>query len=98
MSCERADTLRTHRVPLIRHGAGADLSGAEGFFDFLAVGEQAKVVGEDLKGLGLSTLRGLSKSFKAVDYSGLGGPRSNALGVGEDDGYMPLPSHDAIPA
>lgn len=64
----------------------------------LLANESVALSEQDLEGLGLSALRGLSKSFEAVDYSGLGGPRSNALGVGEDDGYMPLPSHDAISA
>jgi len=95
------DALMRGEHPLI-DAANAAQAAADAERDELVVellaNEAVALSEQDMKGLSLSTLRGLSKSFKAVDYSGLGGPRSNALGIGEDDGYMPLPSHDAIPA
>ena len=53
--------------------------------------EQCVVGKGDLEALPLTVLRGMKRSFEAVDYSGQGGPRS--LGITEDDdgGYMPLP-------
>ena len=47
----------------------------------------------DLKAMQLSALRGLSRSFLSVDYSGRGGPSGNALGAdAEDEGFAPAPS------
>ncbi len=38
--------LASHRVALVGHGGGADLGGLKRLLDFLAVGQQADVVGE----------------------------------------------------
>jgi len=53
--------------------------------------ERCVVGKEDLEGLPLTVLRAMKTSFEAVDYSGIGQPRS--LGITEDDdqGYMPVP-------
>ena len=59
--------------------------------------ERCVVSEDDLKSMSLSALRGLSKSFQAVDYSGMGGPRLLGLGTGDEDddgGFAPMPVID----
>ncbi len=57
----------------------------------LAANDRCAVSEEDLKAMKLSALRGLSKTFAVVDYSGRGGPRSLGITDESDGGYMPLP-------
>ena len=50
--CKGSDTLRTHRVPLVRHRAGTDLVLLERLLDLLHVLEHTDVVRELMGGLG----------------------------------------------
>lgn len=57
----------------------------------LTANERCAVSEEDLKAATLSALRGMKRSFEAVDYSGQGGPRDLGITEEDDRGYMPLP-------
>jgi hypothetical protein len=56
----------------------------------LTANERCVVGKEDLEGLPLTVLRGMKRSFEAVDYSGQGGPRTLGITDEDDRGYMPL--------
>jgi hypothetical protein len=56
----------------------------------LTANERCVVGKEDLEGLPLTVLRGMKRSFEAVDYSGVGGPRSLGITEENDQGFMPL--------
>ena len=57
----------------------------------LTANERCVVGKEDLEALPLTVLRGMKRSFEAVDYSGVGGPRNLGITEEDDRGYMPLP-------
>ena len=69
MTSERANTLRPHRVALVRHGRGTDLVLLERFLDLLEVGEETDV-GRDLVGSG--TERGERAEDVDIDLARVG--------------------------
>lgn len=57
----------------------------------LTANERCAVSKEDLESTPTPALRGMKRSFEAVDYSGQGGPRSLGITEDNDQGFMPLP-------
>lgn len=70
----------------------------EGLIAALASNDQCAVSKTDLTDMSTSALRGLSRSFDKVDYSGRGGVRGFASNS-DDEGFMPLPAwHEEVKA
>ena len=59
----------------------------------LAANDRCAITKADLEGMKINALRGLSRSFDDVDYSGRGIARSS-MSSNSDDGFMGLPSWD----